>query len=834
MKNSITLIFEIVIFACCFFPAIAQEVNRGNLNPAPQVLFTPKNHDPNFLKSGSINIPEKSFYQRKSEWQHIIDSTWGPGDSLDRKLEIFNTYAKAIHDYSDILCRQNLNWDSIYNHYLGQINESTSKGAFSAIMSHFAYDLKNGHTIAFNNSVAETALNPGVPLLKIGSVDKNSFEHFGAVTTVLPDSTTLVLRVAPNHPLNLQPGDIILGYEGIPWKKLATELFNAGLPMVAYSSGWKPSDTYAFLSTAGINWHLFNTIDVLQYSTGDTLHLSVLPLLDLNLPRMANNEQLAVKNIPFPNVLTSGETSTPDTTVTYGILENTNIGYIFLARERPVDLTEIQFYNAVKALKNTEALIIDLRYNIGGKQGITKFDSALNILFNEYHKTVEFVNRCNTNTFDLCNTGYWTEFEINGKYPDYYDRPIAVLLGPACASLGEITAQRLKYHPMVRFFGASTAACYGFAYGYSTYADWNLLFSGADMYHISQPDIYLNRSEFPIDYPVWFNKDDVAKGIDPVVEKSLEWINNLAYGHTLKTEKNAPTSVNDTITINAIVENPNANEVSAILIFERRDGVMVDSVKMFPVDLAVNDSWQCKWITDNLPEDMYWLSLKVTDNTDGTYFTNKHMTQISNVPVWINEITFKKAADNKFTLQTLLESGSKSTIISNLSIKLSSNDNCITSINPEQVSLTGILPGQIKRIPASSVYVDENEFPNYVHLTYTISDNDWRSWVFDTTLYVVPTGVDEIETPISFNLEQNYPNPFNSNTTIPWKLAENSKVTLKVLDIVGRTVDILVDEQRPAGNYETQFNAATLSKGIYFYQLKAGENEQTRKMILFE
>ena len=45
---------------------------------------------------------------------------------------------------------------------------------------------------------------------------------------MLPDSNTLVLRVVPNHPLNLEPGDIILGYEGIPWKNLVQELLDAG------------------------------------------------------------------------------------------------------------------------------------------------------------------------------------------------------------------------------------------------------------------------------------------------------------------------------------------------------------------------------------------------------------------------------------------------------------------------------------------------------------------------------------------------------------------------------------------------------------------------------
>jgi photosystem II stability/assembly factor-like uncharacterized protein len=94
-----------------------------------------------------------------------------------------------------------------------------------------------------------------------------------------------------------------------------------------------------------------------------------------------------------------------------------------------------------------------------------------------------------------------------------------------------------------------------------------------------------------------------------------------------------------------------------------------------------------------------------------------------------------------------------------------------------------------------------------------------------------PTAVENVPNESQFTI---YPNPFNTVTTISWQLAKTSKVTLKVLDIVGRTVATLVDEQRPQGKYETQFNAGTLPKGIYFCQLKAGEFMQTRKMILLE
>ena len=85
-----------------------------------------------------------------------------------------------------------------------------------------------------------------------------------------------------------------------------------------------------------------------------------------------------------------------------------------------------------------------------------------------------------------------------------------------------------------------------------------------------------------------------------------------------------------------------------------------------------------------------------------------------------------------------------------------------------------------------------------------------------------------------YSLEQNYPNPFNPTTTINYEIPERGFVTLKVYDILGREVTILINEEKPAGSYEVQFTASGLTSGIYFYQIKAGEYSETKKMILLK
>ena len=108
----------------------------------------------------------------------------------------------------------------------------------------------------------------------------------------------------------------------------------------------------------------------------------------------------------------------------------------------------------------------------------------------------------------------------------------------------------------------------------------------------------------------------------------------------------------------------------------------------------------------------------------------------------------------------------------------------------------------------------------------------------DTTL----TGIDDEENLIAsdFKLEQNYPNPFNPSTVISYRLPVASNVTLKVYDVLGNEVATLVNEVKPAGEYEVEFTVSQsasggsrpeITSGVYFYQLKAGSFIQTKKMV---
>ncbi|MBV6422137.1 MAG: hypothetical protein DAHOPDDO_03426 [Ignavibacteriaceae bacterium] len=189
---------------------------------------------------------------------------------------------------------------------------------------------------------------------------------------------------------------------------------------------------------------------------------------------------------------------------------------------------------------------------------------------------------------------------------------------------------------------------------------------------------------------------------------------------------------------------------------------------------------------------------------------------------------------------------------------------------PNVFGLTGSYSGNIQYTTSSAfetgikeslkIYIDAGTYdlPGFLTLTQNFRDiiqdkgydfryNEWHeghSWLnwgahLDNALeFFFPdstVGVqDESILPNSFVLMQNYPNPFNPSTVISYQLPVTGFVSLKVYDVLGSEVATLINEEKPAGSYEVEFNAAKLSSGIYFYTLQAGSYTQTKKLILMK
>ncbi len=112
----------------------------------------------------------------------------------------------------------------------------------------------------------------------------------------------------------------------------------------------------------------------------------------------------------------------------------------------------------------------------------------------------------------------------------------------------------------------------------------------------------------------------------------------------------------------------------------------------------------------------------------------------------------------------------------------------------------------------------------------------WRilSTISKGTANIFTSIEDENQIVNNYSLAQNYPNPFNPSTTIQYQIPQREFVTIKVFNTLGKEVATLVNEIKNAGVYEIKLNADNLDSGVYFYQIKAGDYLNTRKLILMK
>lgn len=121
---------------------------------------------------------------------------------------------------------------------------------------------------------------------------------------------------------------------------------------------------------------------------------------------------------------------------------------------------------------------------------------------------------------------------------------------------------------------------------------------------------------------------------------------------------------------------------------------------------------------------------------------------------------------------------------------------------------------------------------NSVNLNGGENGDQWNFAANKNITVIQPTSVDDNILANTFELKQNYPNPFNPSTKISWQSPVSSLQTLKVYDVIGNEVSVLIDEWKEAGNHSVNFDAAGLPSGVYLYKLTAGNYIETKKMML--
>ena len=161
-------------------------------------------------------------------------------------------------------------------------------------------------------------------------------------------------------------------------------------------------------------------------------------------------------------------------------------------------------------------------------------------------------------------------------------------------------------------------------------------------------------------------------------------------------------------------------------------------------------------------------------------------------------------------------------------------------------TLDGDITSNLNSIDSLTSYISENHYLNLEFQNIAGNNNEGiiRDYLIEVDGKVLQAGsqrmnlmnkVEEIsQAPKLFSLSQNYPNPFNPVTSIKYQIPKNTFVTIKVYDILGKEVRTLVNEVKSAGNYSIMFDASSLSSGVYFYKISAGEFSDVKRMVLIK
>ena len=786
------------------------------------------------------------------DWSITIDTTWGEGLTTAEKLDFFDTWWYQIDQTWGGFPNLTINWDSLKNYYRPLIEAGVSRGRFQGILTRLTRALNELHVyirdpgidsiygIYYDNNGFEIEYpnfqsfdyKAGVPLFNLGPYFRT---NFGAGVTAYEDSIALIFSVMPNHPLGLEPGDIILGYDGLPWRQNLIDILTQELPLLwgcLYSASSEEAMQHLYISSSGANWGLFDTIDILKHSSGDTLHYATSLLNSITQPYIVATEQLPVNGIAFPQI-------NLNEMVSWGVVEGTSIGYVYVW-DWATDQVGNLFGQAIDELihfHKVTGLILDFRINGGG--GPRQANEGFKHLFNEdpsgYFYNAVRVQGDDHFLFDLSPSFPF----VNNFTPtiELYDHPIAVLTGPLCVSAGDYNAFKMRFHPLARSFGKKTSCAYT---SYATSLS-SVIFSkyyykyrvdNASAYSNYDNEGYLIHKGFPVDEEVWLTRDGVANGQDDVVIRAIEWINNVVYPHDILSDKTYYSAIADTVNLSTIIENPNSHQLSARAYLKTLEGVLIDSVNFVKQTLNSSDE---QWMADYLlpsVEEIYKLSVTIFDETALDQFTVPNATRFTTAgPVVLDSISIRK----QFTLynaKPYIHNDGNTATINNVTVKLTSNDPWITNLNSGPFNYPALLPGITTGSASNySFRVIDSLFPGYYNFKVEVLSDNWPYWT--DSMQVIVTGIESEEIlPAEYALFQNFPNPFNPETRIQYQVSSISQVVLKVYDVIGKEVAVLVNEEQPGGRYEVEFDGSRLASGVYFYKLQAGDYVSTKKMIL--
>ncbi len=209
----------------------------------------PRTIAPSAAITSSYRSPKRPGHFSSQDWRALIDSLWGPGPPTATKLQIFDTYWNLIDREYGGFPYLSVNWDSLKALFRPEIEAGVGRGRFWGILGQLYLPLQEIHTYIFDAALdssffdgQQAVYRHGIPAFFPSGWGWAG--NFGAALTPLPDSSLLVYRSRAAHPLGIVPGDVVLGYDRIPWKQLYRDILSAQLPLEWWGvSRWGSSPT---------------------------------------------------------------------------------------------------------------------------------------------------------------------------------------------------------------------------------------------------------------------------------------------------------------------------------------------------------------------------------------------------------------------------------------------------------------------------------------------------------------------------------------------------------------------------------------------------------------
>ena len=444
-----------------------------------------------------------------------VDPYWGDAPDQATRLQIFDDLWQNLADNYAPFSVLDVDWDEVRDRYRPQVAAATSYGRFYQLLSWMNAELEDGHTSLTSLGICSTPLAWRPPVFRPAQWSS----AIGACVTPLDDGELLVYRAADDNPAGLAPGDVILGYDGVPWAELLPVIDSWKLPLCGINGSAAQVMAWSRLSAVTANPHLFAALDVRRRGVQAVEEIPTEGLLDYE-SRLSCTDQLPVEGVEFPWV-TDQEGAAATTDAAWGGIAGTNIGYIYMYSQYRVWL---DLPTALEDLAGTDGLIIDQRYNHGGWPSPDAFDLLFDHAVPDLWNCAERDAAADDYTTLAPQDVDW--YYIEGDPENAYAGPIAVLQGPYAVSGGDLFPYAMSKSDKVRRFGRITHGSFGCRYDYwdpDPYI-FDLTSSYTGCMFLDQDLRAMQKWEDHPDEEVWLTPDDVANGEDTVVNAARAWL----------------------------------------------------------------------------------------------------------------------------------------------------------------------------------------------------------------------------------------------------------------------------------------------------------------------